>query len=769
MSRMPGVLQRSAVILLLYLSPFAVAVAGPVDGSWSLAGPPGARFGHASAYDPVRDRIVFFGGTNSFSGAGAVNAQLLSLDLSGTDPAWTALIAAGSPPPARYAHTMIYDPVRDRMLVFGGYTNSIFLQDVWELSLVGTPTWTPLAPSGTKPAVRWGHGAAYDPVGDRMIVFGGGGNAGALYNDVWSLSLSGSPAWTLLTPSGTPPLTRRAASLVYDSNHQRLVMFGGFRVGTYLSDVWTLPLTGSLAWTPVVAGGSGPTGRAFHSATYDAGRDEMVVFAGSDGGLKNDAFALSFTGPATWTPITTPGDGPGVRSWHTLVRDPVRDRDIAFSGVSSIVLADLWRLDRAGTPAWTPIAASNPYILEARNGAAMIRDPVRDRLILFGGTGTTTLGDLWEWPLAAGQWARPLVAAGTPPSPRARASAIYDPVRDRMILYGGVTPGPVVVGEVWELTLSGTPTWTQLSPVGGPPVVRQAHSAVYDPVTDAMVVFGGLNLVNHQNDVWRLSLAAPMTWTDITPTAPGDKPGTRYGHFAALDPVQHRMYVFGGDPPDAQTWRLELNGTPVWSVEPTSGPSSRHYMSAIYDAARHRGVMFGGNNGATYLNEAWALNFSAGGAAWSALTPDGPLPPARFMAAAAYDVMRNRMLIFGGRNGILATDYNDLQSLQWEGALGVDPTPAPSPLALAPPWPNPSSGGVAIPFAMPSAGHARVRLYDVHGRFVRELLNGVVPAGPRELRWDRRTSAGDLSRAGVYFVELQAAGERRTQRIVATD
>jgi hypothetical protein len=70
---------------------------------------------------------------------------------------------------------------------------------------------------------------------------------------------------------------------------------------------------------------------------------------------------------------------------------------------------------------------------------------------------------------------------------------------------------------------------------------------------------------------------------------------------------------------------------------------------------------------------------------------------------------------------------------------------------------------------MPTAGHARLRLYDVNGRLVRELLNGVVPAGPREVRWDRHTTAGARARAGVYFAEFLVAGVRRTQRLVATD
>jgi hypothetical protein len=774
MIHMLGTLRRNVVAMALSCLPL-IAAAGPEDGTWNPGSPPAGRFGHAAVFDPVRDRMLVFGGTWTFDNSGAPNAELLSLELSGTDPHWISIIANGTPPPARYGHTMVYDPVRDRMLIFGGNVFSNALQDVWSLSLTGTPTWTRLTPSGTPPAARFGHAAVYDPVGDRMLVFGGAGvvvttlAASPLYNDVWSLSLSGTPAWTLLTPSGDSPLARRGASGVYDSNRQRLVLFGGFN-GTYLSDAWELSLSGPLAWTPIVTGGIAPTARGFHSATYDAGRDEMVVFGGSNGSYLSDNFVLSFTGAATWSSISPAGVTPGARGWSTLVHDPVRDRDIIFAGLSSGVLSDLWMLTREGTPTWTTMPPPVSYPMAGRCGASLIRDPARDRLILFGGSDANgfVLGDLWELPLVPGREPRPLVAAGTPPSPRRAASAIYDPVRDRMILYGGVTAGPVVVGEVWELTLSGTPTWTQLTPCGGPPVARQGHTAVYDPAGDAMIVFGGLNKTIWRNDVWRLSLCAPMTWTNITPT--GDQPSARSDHVAVLDPEQHRMYVYGGDLWDTQTWRLELSGTPAWSVEPTPGPETPtgeplSGATAVYDAARHRGVMFGGQR--PFENLVYELKFSPSGAMWKDLSPNGAIPSSRYRAASAYDPIRDRMLVYGGQH--LSGCFNDLQVLQWEGVLDVGPTPGPSRLLLAPPWPNPSRGGVAIPFAMPSAGNARVRLYDLHGRLVRELLNGPVPAGPHELRWDRRTTAGALAPAGVYFVQLQAAGERHTQRIVATD
>jgi hypothetical protein len=43
------------------------------------------------------------------------------------------------------------------------------------------------------------HSAIYDPVRDRMVVFGGFDGLGNLHNDVWVLSLAGAPTWSLLS------------------------------------------------------------------------------------------------------------------------------------------------------------------------------------------------------------------------------------------------------------------------------------------------------------------------------------------------------------------------------------------------------------------------------------------------------------------------------------------------------------------------------------------------------------------------------------------
>jgi hypothetical protein len=166
---------------------------------------------------------------------------------------------------------------------------------VWALSLAGSPAWSQLAPAGSSPSARYAHTAIYDPVRDRMVVFGG--YDGDRRNDVWALSLAGSPAWSELTPAESPLAARYWHTAIYDPVRDRMVMFAGYD-GTQRNDVWALSLAGSPAWsdlTPAAASSA----RFYHTAIYDPVGDRMVVFAGYDGSFRNDAWALAWGAPVT--------------------------------------------------------------------------------------------------------------------------------------------------------------------------------------------------------------------------------------------------------------------------------------------------------------------------------------------------------------------------------------------------------------------------------------------------------------------------------------
>lgn len=113
---------------------------------------------------------------------------------------WSELSTVGEAP-HRQSHTAIYDDARERMVIFGGIYNSYY-NDTWTLSLSGTPTWTEMNPAGTLPSERLWHSAVFDPVRDRMIVFGGLDET-SVRNDTWSLAWGSPPTGVRDPGAGT--------------------------------------------------------------------------------------------------------------------------------------------------------------------------------------------------------------------------------------------------------------------------------------------------------------------------------------------------------------------------------------------------------------------------------------------------------------------------------------------------------------------------------------------------------------------------------------
>ncbi|MBM4118095.1 choice-of-anchor D domain-containing protein [bacterium] len=85
---------------------------------------------------------------------------------------------------------------------------------------------------------------------------------------------------------------------------------------------------------------------------------------------------------------------------------------------------------------------------------------------------------------------------------------------------------------------------------------------------------------------------------------------------------------------------------------------------------------------------------------------------------------------------------------------------------LAAAHPNPFNPSVTVPFSLAAAGRARLAVYDVPGRLVRELLNEQRPAGEHAVVWDGRDESGRAAGTGVYFVRLEAAGLAESQKLV---
>jgi hypothetical protein len=100
---------------------------------------------------------------------------------------------------------------------------------------------------------------------------------------------------------------------------------------------------------------------------------------------------------------------------------------------------------------------------------------------------------------------------------------------------------------------------------------------------------------------------------------------------------------------------------------------------------------------------------------------------------------------------------------------GITSPPLPVQLQLNGSFPNPFSAETMISFAVPSAGHVNLRVYDMSGRLVRTLADGDMTAANHSVTWDGRDHNGDLVGAGVYFCRLEAAGQIQTQKMLRVE
>jgi len=565
--------------------------------------------GASAVYDSPRDRLVLFAYDNSSTNV------IWSLSLASM--AWSKLQAVGTPPSFRWGQVAIFDPVRDRMVLFGGgsaggqLTGPQF-NDVWALSLGDVPTSTQLQPSGTLPMGRQYAGCIYDPVRDLLVIHGGLPDYGQTnftdLNDVWTLSLGDAPVWTQLLPAGTPPAPNPDPGAIYDPLRDRMVVAS--------DHTWSLDFT-SVQWTQLA------TNHGASPVTYDPLNDRLV-WAWGEGSLRQFSFgtlvwSTVLPGSSIWYPIDemdavlTPDlsrgqvldtggfnefsdSGPSFDTWwvgdyvlatglwirnpdyqiqphpfaradHSAVVDDARARLIEFGGFKSLGPRygnDTWAMSLVAPVAWTQLAPTGP-LPPGRAAMSTVVDPANDRMVIFGGTdGTIVLNEAWALGFAGPQWTA-LSPSGTPPPPRQRAAAFYDPAGQRMIIFGGldqptvnfVRNGPFIppfttFNDLWALNLSGSPSWAQLSPAGTPPPPTTDPIAVFDPdrlhaeiLTDA--------------GTWALTLTDPPQWQplDISGTILGT-----LGRGAAIyDPTQHRVLAM---PTGTSTlWELDFTQPPL--------------------------------------------------------------------------------------------------------------------------------------------------------------------------------------------------------------
>jgi hypothetical protein len=90
----------------------------------------------------------------------------------------------------------------------------------------------------------------------------------------------------------------------------------------------------------------------------------------------------------------------------------------------------------------------------------------------------------------------------------------------------------------------------------------------------------------------------------------------------------------------------------------------------------------------------------------------------------------------------------------------------PATTALRSVYPNPFNPTTTISFELSGNVDVNITIYDIAGRRVAELQNGIMTGGKHEVVWRGVTDAGTTAASGVYFCRLSAGDVVQTKKMV---
>jgi len=358
---------------------------GSVDCSDRPTDRPVARGEVEGVWDPVRARMVMFGGD-----LGIPVECMSQTDFTGQTWAFhpdcdsfEQIDNAGPQPPARGRHATAYDPGRNWMLVHGGRYRAgtsgeyTLFDDTWALDLQ-TDTWVQVASGG--PSARANHTAVV--AGDQMIVFGGNASTNGLQftplDDLWALDLNRG-TWTELQTADGPSARLFHAATVSPDGTTMFVYGGGDEsafTGPFSAELWQLDLR-SGAWTLLDdSSATEPLRTIWGDLLFDAPRDQLVLWGAHEDNLLGNA-------------------------------NKVWAYDLGGGGWSMQAEGDVLQSDAAGFcdfPA--DFVAPDLDAPERRSAGATVLTDDGVMLVFGGKTDCGIIDDVWARDIAAGTWDR---------------------------------------------------------------------------------------------------------------------------------------------------------------------------------------------------------------------------------------------------------------------------------------------------------------------------------------------------------------------------
>jgi hypothetical protein len=314
-------MRATIVLVAIFLSSAILASATGATVTWLRVNPPSspsARASMAMAYDPVSKKVVLFGG---FDATGYLNDTWLF-----DGQTWSQASSPSAPSP-RAASAMSFDRIAGKLVMFGGFNGSQYIGDTWIWDGV-SETWTQASPS-TLPTPVTLPMMFTDPKNGHAEMFGGfDGNFYQLTTWQWT-----GGNWINRKPANFPS-ARGAAIVANDFAHNNVVLYGGLADVNPLN-TWTWDGTNWTQQNPAVQ----PDSTYYSAAAYDPMLGEVVMFSGSSG--FNTTWAWTGT---NWVTVNTV-NAPLARESTGMAYDNDSQQLLIFGGdVPQGVMNDTYKL-----------------------------------------------------------------------------------------------------------------------------------------------------------------------------------------------------------------------------------------------------------------------------------------------------------------------------------------------------------------------------------------------------------------------------------------
>jgi hypothetical protein len=289
-------------------------------------------------------------------------------------------------------------------------------------------------------------------------------------------------------------------------------------------------------------------------------------------------------------------------------------------------------------------------------------------------------------------------------------------------------------------------SWTPIAYNVAPVKIHALAQSKVNPSNMIFATGGGISPVPDTVFVVKISTDEGYTWTDVTGNIPGE---VRWISRVAADPwEEHTMYVLRtGYSEGNKLWKTTDLGQTWTNI---SGDLPDLPCSDLFIGPDNTDHIYIANDIGIYLT-------TDGGVTWEYCSHGMPFVPVFDFDYVKIGNVKYLRAATHGRS-IYQTDII---------SVGLDENPE----SLLPStfdfqcYPNPSRGIFNIQFTVYNSQSVSCSIYDVYGREVAVVMDGMC-SGDQVARWD----ASGLP-AGVYFVELRVEGpsHRAVEKMVKMD